>query len=201
VRIVQENGRSASAPEPQQHLVKLLHTARSWWQELCQEQLTASELASRKGINKSYLSRVIRLASLSPEIIDAVPCRRSAGGTECKDPAIDARSAAELGRAATLLHLNEATEKITASAPSAPLLIQAEGQRIPAETAAEKIRRTSRNALVPVLSQLPTEPQNPRNRAILASIPLHALYFSDLVAKEAVCCEPVSPEHPCYSLF
>ena len=53
-------------------MVKLLRQARSWWQELCSDGLTASELANRHGVSKSYVSRVIRTNFLAPHIVQAI---------------------------------------------------------------------------------------------------------------------------------
>jgi hypothetical protein len=72
IRIVLDNGKAIGAPEPQLHLAKLLHNARAWWQEMCDGQLTAAELSRRDGINKSYLSRALRLNFLAPEIVEAI---------------------------------------------------------------------------------------------------------------------------------
>ncbi|MGX7895988.1 recombinase family protein [Tsuneonella sp. HG222] len=72
VRLVQRNGRSASGPAPQEHLIKLLRQARSWWQEMCDDGLSASELADRRGVNKSYVSRVIRINFLAPQIVESI---------------------------------------------------------------------------------------------------------------------------------
>ncbi|MXO57959.1 recombinase family protein, partial [Altererythrobacter salegens] len=72
VHVVHDNGMRAGTPEPQQHLVKLLHTARCWWQMLCDEQLTVTQLAARLGMSKSWMTRVMRLSFLAPEIIEAI---------------------------------------------------------------------------------------------------------------------------------
>ncbi|HSR00469.1 MAG TPA: recombinase family protein [Sphingomicrobium sp.] len=72
LRIVQDSGKAISTPEPQLHLAKLLNNARMWWQEMCDGQLTAAELSRRDGINKSYLSRALRLNFLAPDIVEAI---------------------------------------------------------------------------------------------------------------------------------
>ena len=72
MRLVQDNGRTAGASKPQRHLIKLLHLARSWWKELASGGITAAELARRDGVNKSYVSRVVRLNFLAPEIVEAI---------------------------------------------------------------------------------------------------------------------------------
>jgi len=72
MRLVQDNGTAAGMPEPQRHLAKLLQLARSWWTEMLEHSLTAAALASRRGLNKSYVSRVIRLNFLAPDIVEAI---------------------------------------------------------------------------------------------------------------------------------
>ena len=61
-----------AGPEPQVHLIKLLHQARVWWQEMCTDGLSATQLGERHGINKSYVSRVVRVNFLAPRIVDAI---------------------------------------------------------------------------------------------------------------------------------
>ena len=72
MRLVQNSGKAVGAPEPQQHLAKLLQLARTWWTEMLEDNLTAAALASRHALNKSYVSRVIRLNFLAPGIVEAI---------------------------------------------------------------------------------------------------------------------------------
>lgn len=72
VRLVHENGKAAVASEPQDHLVRLLSKARSWWGELVENDLTASDLARRHGVTPSYVSRIIRLNFLALGIIETI---------------------------------------------------------------------------------------------------------------------------------
>jgi hypothetical protein len=49
--------------------------ARAWrWQKLLDEGIYGSiaEMADKEGINRSYLSRTIRLSLLAPDIVDAI---------------------------------------------------------------------------------------------------------------------------------
>ena len=71
-RFVQANGRAAGKAEPQEHLVKLLHRARSWWQEMTEHGLTSGALAQKHGVTSPYASRVVRLAFLAPDIVEAI---------------------------------------------------------------------------------------------------------------------------------
>jgi hypothetical protein len=62
----------ASKPQPDGTLVKAL--ARAWrWQRLLDEGVHASvsEIAEAERIGKSYASRILRLALLAPDIVEA----------------------------------------------------------------------------------------------------------------------------------
>ena len=59
-------------------MVKAL--ARAWrWQRLLDDGAynTVSEVADAEGINRSYVSRILRLALLAPDIIDGILAVRS----------------------------------------------------------------------------------------------------------------------------
>jgi hypothetical protein len=60
-------------PQPDRTLVKAL--ARAWrWQQLLDSGMHTSvtEIAEVEGIGKSYVSRILRLALLAPDIVDAI---------------------------------------------------------------------------------------------------------------------------------
>ena len=62
-----------SKPQPDGTLVKAL--ARAWrWQRMLDDGIHASvtEISEAEKINKSYISRILRLAVLAPEIVEAV---------------------------------------------------------------------------------------------------------------------------------
>jgi len=46
--------------------------ARVWWSELAKGELNVSGLSKREGISDSYVSRALRLAFLSPEVVEAI---------------------------------------------------------------------------------------------------------------------------------
>ncbi len=57
--------------------------ARAWrWQKLLDEgaHLSVSEIAEAEGINKSYVSRILRLALLAPDLIEAIVEGRAHAG-------------------------------------------------------------------------------------------------------------------------
>ena len=63
----------SSKPQPDGTLVKAL--ARAWrWQRMLDEgaYATVSEIGDAENISKSYISRILRLALLAPELVEAI---------------------------------------------------------------------------------------------------------------------------------
>ena len=71
MRLVEPDGRAAH-DDVDSSLVELLAQARKWWDRLSDGETTIAELAREKGINDSWISRVVRLAFLSPEIVHRI---------------------------------------------------------------------------------------------------------------------------------
>ena len=75
-RIVAPDGSEltpTSKPQPDGTLVKAL--ARAWrWQKLLDEGVysSVSEIGETENISKSYVSRILRLALLAPDVVDAI---------------------------------------------------------------------------------------------------------------------------------
>jgi hypothetical protein len=75
-RIVAPDGTAivpASKPQPDGTLVKAL--ARAWrWQKLLDDGLHTSvtEISEAEQINKSYVSRILRVALLAPDIVETI---------------------------------------------------------------------------------------------------------------------------------
>jgi hypothetical protein len=74
-------------------LIRLNVKARDWWQRLQQERgLMVSTIAEQEGVNHSYVTRVLRLAFLSPHVVQAIiNCRQPVwmdGGALCASDAI-----------------------------------------------------------------------------------------------------------------
>jgi hypothetical protein len=75
-RIVAPDGSElapSSKPQPDGTLVKAL--ARAWrWQRMLDDGIytTVSDIGDSENISKSYVSRILRLALLSPDIIEAI---------------------------------------------------------------------------------------------------------------------------------
>ncbi len=72
MRLVQADGTSAGSAEPQEHLLRLINRARSWWKEMTSDGLTPAALAREHGVTSSYVSRLIRLNFLAPDIVDHI---------------------------------------------------------------------------------------------------------------------------------
>jgi site-specific DNA recombinase len=71
IRLVQGNGSMAQANRDPA-LVKLFIKARRWWAVLERGEFDIASLAARDGVSRSYISRVIRLAFLSPPVVEAI---------------------------------------------------------------------------------------------------------------------------------
>lgn len=71
VRLICGNGVRAN-DEPDPSLVRLLCQARVWWQELAKGETTIASLSRAEGVTASWMTRVIRLAFLSPEVVEAI---------------------------------------------------------------------------------------------------------------------------------
>src|ERR687891_2428929 len=75
-RIVAPDGSElapTSKPQPDSTLVKAL--ARAWrWQRMLDDGVYASvsDIGDAENISKSYVSRILRLALLAPDIVDAI---------------------------------------------------------------------------------------------------------------------------------
>ena len=71
MRLVQDSGaamqRTVDAP-----LARLVAKARRWWEILREGELDVSALAAAEGVRASYVTRVVRLAFLSPAVTDAI---------------------------------------------------------------------------------------------------------------------------------
>jgi hypothetical protein len=57
---------------PDPTLARLLVKARRWWGELAGGEINIAALSRREGIRDSYITKVVRLAFLSPAVVDAI---------------------------------------------------------------------------------------------------------------------------------
>jgi site-specific DNA recombinase len=82
VRLVEPNG-AAAAQLPNEPLVRLIARAHRWWDELCRGEIDVTRYAAQKKVPASYMLRVLRLAFLSPEVIDAIIGGRARADLGC----------------------------------------------------------------------------------------------------------------------
>ena len=90
---------AAAKPLPDGTLVKAL--ARAWrWQRMLDDGVYASvsEIGDAENISKSYVSRILRLALLAPDLVDANSGRTHGSGAGAGEAG--AAAAGELGGAA-----------------------------------------------------------------------------------------------------
>lgn len=72
VRLVHDNGAAATDDGVDLTLVRLIARAREWWERMADGTLDPSTLARQEGVSVSYIVRVLRLAFLSPTVVEAV---------------------------------------------------------------------------------------------------------------------------------
>jgi len=72
IRLVRPDGRSPGLARPHVSLINLLARASCWWRQLAQGEFDIAELARREGVTASYVTRVVRLAFLSPSVTEAI---------------------------------------------------------------------------------------------------------------------------------
>jgi hypothetical protein len=80
-RIVAPDGRELAPtlkPQPDGTLVKALARAWRWQRQLDQEVYSSvSDIGDAENISKSYVSRILRLAMLAPDIVEAILAGRA----------------------------------------------------------------------------------------------------------------------------
>ncbi len=72
VRLIQDGSSKSTEGKPQEHLLKLLHRARAWWQMMIDRKYTISALAREQRVTSSYASRVVRLNFLAPKVVESI---------------------------------------------------------------------------------------------------------------------------------
>jgi site-specific DNA recombinase len=72
VRLVRGGGSTNACDLVDIRLVRLLVRARGWWADMQKGDLSITDLAKREGVTTSYVTRVVRLAFLAPDIVDAI---------------------------------------------------------------------------------------------------------------------------------
>ena len=71
VRLVQPGGALAVTDDPDRTVVRLIARARGWWAVLAAGEIDPLTLARNEGLSQSYITRVVRLAFLAPEVVEA----------------------------------------------------------------------------------------------------------------------------------
>jgi len=71
VRLIQSDG-AAARKEADPTLVRLLLKARRWWSELAVGNTDINTLSQLEGVTASYMTRIVRIAFLAPDIVEAI---------------------------------------------------------------------------------------------------------------------------------
>jgi site-specific DNA recombinase len=86
VRLVHASGASPSGTSSASSaLPRLLVRAHAWWQELSAGQIDPTALAEREGVTVSWVIRVVRLAFLSPRVVEGILAGRLRPGLDSTD--------------------------------------------------------------------------------------------------------------------
>lgn len=72
MRLVDGSGALVVGSDVPAWLTRLLGKAHSWWRELAKGEIDVATLAKREGVTASYMTRVVRVAFLSPTIVESL---------------------------------------------------------------------------------------------------------------------------------
>ena len=72
MRLIHPGGSGAVPRDADRPMVDLLVKACQWWTRLSEGELTIADLAREEGINSSWLSRVVRLNFLAPQLVSDI---------------------------------------------------------------------------------------------------------------------------------
>ena len=84
LRIIEESGLEAHRAMPNLALVGLIAKAHEWWNELCSGEIDIAKFSRQEGVTASWMTRVVRLAFLSPEVVEAVLDGRAKANLDTK---------------------------------------------------------------------------------------------------------------------
>ena len=59
-------------PAPDATLIKAIARGHRWFEEMCAKNLSAAALAKTEGVSALYILRMLRLAFLSPAIVETI---------------------------------------------------------------------------------------------------------------------------------
>lgn len=72
IRLVHPGKSDGRARDPDQPMIGLLVKARQWWDRLAKGGIDIATLAREEAINASYVSRVVRLNFLAPQLVESI---------------------------------------------------------------------------------------------------------------------------------
>lgn len=72
LRLIEKDGKAAGGSRPNPALVRLLARGHSWWNELARGEIDVASLARKEKVTASYITRVVRLAFLAPQLVEAI---------------------------------------------------------------------------------------------------------------------------------
>jgi len=72
MRVIQTDRVRTPEKRPRENLLRLLVKGRGWWEWLAQGDIDIATIAREEGLTASYVTRVTRLAFLSPTVVDAI---------------------------------------------------------------------------------------------------------------------------------
>jgi site-specific DNA recombinase len=81
LRLIQNDGFAAAVADRPQ-LARLIVRGRSWWARIRAGEASVSTIANEEGVSRSYVSRLVRLAFLAPDIVEAVTSGKLGPGVE-----------------------------------------------------------------------------------------------------------------------
>jgi hypothetical protein len=84
IRLVQDDGLLGRQDGADPALVKLIINARKWWGTLAEGEMDILNLAQQEGVTASWMTRVVRLAFLAPDVVDAILDGRQHAHVEAK---------------------------------------------------------------------------------------------------------------------
>ncbi|WP_428333390.1 hypothetical protein [Novosphingobium sp.] len=75
--------RKGLAQMPNEPLVRQIAKAHRWWDELCKGEIDVTRYAAQEKVPHTYMRRVLRLAFLSPMVIDAIIAGKARADLGC----------------------------------------------------------------------------------------------------------------------
>lgn len=85
IRLVQDNALLTSGTDSEHALLRNIAKGRYWWKLLCETGMDVKTLAAREGVTASWMTRIVRLAFLSPRVVEAAMAGTLRAGTDTID--------------------------------------------------------------------------------------------------------------------